>query len=96
MGALRFIWGPYAALSRHRGRSHTYLFGPTIRLLYLALWLALPIILVQHFSPQMLPPRFALNVTVLFLLGYFVAQWLHLICDGIFPFAQPARGRRPS
>ncbi len=36
-GPLRVIWGPYAALHTHRGRSHNSLFGPLSRLLYLAL-----------------------------------------------------------
>uniref|UniRef100_UPI001C2FDA98 DUF2227 family putative metal-binding protein n=1 Tax=Deinococcus sp. GbtcB9 TaxID=2824754 RepID=UPI001C2FDA98 len=35
-GKMRFIWAPYAALSRHRGMSHTYPAGPTIRLADLA------------------------------------------------------------
>lgn len=94
-GPLKFIWAPYAALSRHRGMSHTYVLGPTIRIAYLALW-TLPILLLLHALkmpwPEILSPRFLTLVSI----GYLLAQWLHLLCDRILPFAEarPRPSRR--
>lgn len=90
-GPLRFIWTPYAALSRHRGMSHTYLLGPSIRLAYLALW-TLPVFMLWH-SLQPASIHLDPRIVVLVLVGYFLAQWLHLICDRIYPF-KPARKKR--
>ncbi|ULH18079.1 hypothetical protein MF271_24285 (plasmid) [Deinococcus sp. KNUC1210] len=61
--------------------------GPTIRLLYLVLWL-LPILLLSHslWQRQTLPPDL-LRLLALALLGYYLAQGLHLLCDKIYPFA---------
>jgi uncharacterized metal-binding protein len=94
-GSLRFIWGPYAALSRHRSLSHTYLLGPTIRLLYLAVWLPGPAVLVW----QLLGDRIQVTSThvrwlALAAIGYYLAQWLHLVGDGILPLTQRPRSRR--
>ncbi|WP_189092929.1 DUF2227 family putative metal-binding protein [Deinococcus ruber] len=92
-GKLKAIWEPYAALSKHRGMSHTFLIGPTVRLLYLTCWFA-PLLLLLHWLPHVTLPQGSLQIAALFLLGYFLAQWLHLLCDGILPFQQ--RGRTSS
>ncbi len=96
-GPLRFIWAPYAALSRHRGMSHTYVAGPLIRLAYLAVWclpvIALALSLKLDGFPPMIPHAWVITT----LLGYFTSQWLHLLCDGILPFQPraPKHRRRP-
>ena len=96
-GPLRFIWAPYAALSKHRGMSHTFLAGPTIRLLYLALWAALLVWLASRLQPMTLPET-SWRYLALAGIGYFFAQWLHLLCDGIYPDLprSPSGGRCPS
>ncbi|MBZ9714398.1 DUF2227 family putative metal-binding protein [Deinococcus multiflagellatus] len=81
-GPLRFIWVPYHRLSRHRGMSHTYVLGPLIRLLYLAV-LMWP--LVALFRPEIDTGRAAQVLA-----GYLASQWLHLLADGYWPV-----GRRP-
>ena len=90
-GRLRFIWTPYATFSRHRGASHTYLLGPTVRLAYLLLWLC-PIIALCQGAIRTFIADLAPEVIVITAAGYYAAQWLHLVCDGILPFN--SRGRR--
>jgi len=107
-GPLAWIWLPYGALFRHRGLSHTWLAGPLSRLLYLYLVLQgllygvgllgaridrLPG-LVGRLQRWLSGPG-ALAAAA----GYLVAQWLHLLLDGIpIPLTQRrpsrARGRR--
>lgn len=89
-GPLRFIWAPYAALSRHRGISHTYLAGPVIRLAYLCAWL-LPLLVLTRAMHVALPAPDS-RLSAIALLGYFAAQWLHLLCDDILPFDSGQRG----
>ena len=89
---MRFIWAPYAALSRHRGMSHTYLAGPTIRLAYLALWAAPLVWGAQHL--QITPTLPSWNHVIIAVIGYFLAQWLHLLCDGIMPLDRSHHKRR--
>ena len=94
-GGLRFIWGPYVALSKHRGMSHSYVLGPVIRLLYLAVF----VVPLAFLALRVVGP---VHVTVpvwVFLLvvaGYFVSQWLHLLCDRMLPDIGlgPVRRRR--
>ena len=66
-GPLRFIWGPYAALSRHRGMSHTYLLGPSIRIAYLAVWALPALLLWRAFKPADL--HLDIRVMLLVLIG---------------------------
>jgi uncharacterized metal-binding protein len=88
-GMWGWIWYPYGMVFTHRGLSHSYLFGPLTRILYLAAiliplgYLLRPLILptlhrfhLEHFQ---LEPGFWIAL----LLGYYLSQWLHLIADGI-------------
>lgn len=83
-GGLRFIWAPYAALSKHRGMSHSWLLGPLIRLLYLSLWTGPLLWLALRVTgwPMLWPPMWVLAGMVF---GYLLSQWLHLLCDGMLP-----------
>jgi len=93
-GKLGFLWKPYGYLFRHRGLSHTYLLGPLTRILYLMVLAALLLALVSpslveaviREGPRALPsPLDQPAVWWWGLAGYYVAQWLHLILDGIRP-----------
>lgn len=93
-GPLRWIWNPYASACRHRGINHTYVIGPIMRLLYLALWFAAPAYFLRTLLtrtgswPELSVP---LPPITFVLAGYFAAQWLHLLCDGITPFSKTGR-----
>jgi len=90
-GAFRILWGPYWRLSRHRGRSHTYLFGPFSRLAYLAVFL----VPIGWLAWSELRPEWRVDAWVVrVLLGYLCAQWLHLMADGIWPFEGKKKRQR--
>lgn len=82
-GRLGWIWLPLLAVSRHRGVSHSWLRGPLLRLAYLGAvlgalgWglgrLGVPL---PARSPGWLPLTWGLA-------GYLLAQWAHLVLDGI-------------
>ena len=77
----RFLWRPYAALFRHRGISHSPLFGPLTRILYLAaigagLWFVLREV-VGLPSPQPVTWHLALPV----LAGLYLPHLLHVVLD---------------
>ncbi len=46
-GPLGFLWVPYGWVFSHRGMSHSWLLGPLTRLIYLALLLVLPVLLLR-------------------------------------------------
>ena len=46
-GWLGFVWVPYGWMFSHRGLSHTWLVGPLTRLVYLALLLIVPALLLR-------------------------------------------------
>ncbi|MEW6216100.1 MAG: DUF2227 family putative metal-binding protein [Candidatus Bipolaricaulota bacterium] len=77
----RFLWRPYAAFFRHRGISHSPLFGPLTRILYLAvlgaaLWAILHMVVDVPF-PQVVPWESALPV----LAGLYLPHLLHVALD---------------
>ena len=81
---LRYLWYPYSRIFRHRGLSHSLLFGPLTRLLYLGAWAAL-CWAVAHLSfgvrwgwpPPTLPQVGA------FLGGIYWANFLHVFLDRV-------------
>ena len=92
-GIFGFIWAPLLSVSKHRGLSHTYLRGPTVRLLYISLILTSLWFLIQPALAE-LPIRTTWTVPSSYhtphfisalLIGYYAAQWMHLIADGIRP-----------
>ena len=92
-GGLRFIWAPYVALSKHRGISHSYVLGPIIRLLYLAVLIVPLVALALHVAGpvHVTVPTWVVSLA---LAGYFVSQWLHLLCDRIQPDVRLVRSVR--
>lgn len=92
-GWLGLFWVPYGWMFSHRGLSHTWIIGPLTRILYLGAmgvvlyWITTAVAgyLGVNFDLQAqlkVPPQEILWALVL---GYYVAQWLHLIADGIWP-----------
>ena len=95
-GGLKFIWAPYVAMSKHRGMSHSYVVGPVVRLLYLAVIVIPLVLLALHLVG---PVRYAVPVWVFVtvFVGYLVSQWLHLLCDQMLPdvgFGRNVKRRR--
>lgn len=92
-GPLRVLWTPYHLLSRHRGLSHTYLLGPLTRVLYISAW-------IWPFVYGMRPRAIDWDVLIWpaaqVMAGYVVAQWLHLMADGIWPLMPDRRSGRRS
>lgn len=99
-GPLGFLWVPFGMLSKHRGRNHSWFFGPAVRLLYLAALLAPLLYLLRLLAVQLVGEGAVLHwqatlqnasvpwsTLMALLLGYFVSQWIHLILDGEFPWA---------
>lgn len=94
-GPFEVLWWPLLKVSRHRGVSHTYLRGPLIRVAYLALMLGLCFLSVRvgwlltglPWTPgswTQVPARWLRGSTLLCaLLGYWIAQVLHLLADRI-------------
>lgn len=85
-GPLWVVWWPVLRLSRHRGRSHTYLQGPLFRAAYLLTVLFLALLALT----PLLGPGHARPVGTWLLAyapwwggGYLLTQWCHLWLDRI-------------
>ncbi len=86
----RVLWKPYAALFRHRGISHSPVWGPLTRILYLgglaALGWALLNAATRAPPPRSLPWESALPI----LAGVYLPHLLHVALDRVTTW-----GRRP-
>ncbi|RME02891.1 MAG: hypothetical protein D6805_08385 [Planctomycetota bacterium] len=92
-GILQFLWWPYSKIFVHRGVSHHPLLGPWSRLLYLALLLLPPYLLLQqtlHPTPTPITNHLLQLLQLLrqypsefllTLLGLFCPNWLHIALD---------------
>ncbi len=81
-GALRLLWLPYARLFRHRGLSHSILFGPLTRVLYLGflsflVWCGLYLALGLRLGWRWPPPASA----AAFACGVYLSNFLHVFLD---------------
>lgn len=86
-GPLGWLWVPYGVISRHRGRSHSYVLGPVSRLLYLLLFAGLALAALRLFGVDFRPVFKHPGAGACWMLGgYLISQWLHLIADGIWPW----------
>lgn len=92
-GWLGFLWVPYGKLFRHRGASHSWLFGPFTRLVYLLIllfglaWFAAEVLTLFGY-PTIISPRRVDNwqgLLIGFAAGFYLSQWLHLLADGVGP-----------
>jgi uncharacterized metal-binding protein len=84
-GVLRPLWEPYRLLHPHRGNSHTYFYGPLSRLGYFTLLILFFAHLLGLFGLSLPPLTLVGPAPLAFFLGYMLANWLHLIMDGIPP-----------
>jgi uncharacterized metal-binding protein len=92
-GLLGLLWIPYGALFSHRGLSHSWIVGPLTRILYLMI-----VFLAVSWVAAQIAPYFGYGFSMKgqigenwrelatgALIGYYLAQWLHLVADGIAP-----------
>ncbi len=100
-GVLRGLWIPYGLLFKHRGVSHSYVIGPASRLGYLALWVWGALWVVRRLGFELwwvglgglaLWPWQRLVVAAV--VGVVLANWSHLMTDGVYPFEVQRRARR--
>lgn len=80
-GILSLLWWPYRRLHVHRGRSHTYLYGPLSRLAYVGI----PLYLLLRWAFPDLTLSLPKEVWASMGAGYLLSQWAHLWQDGIKP-----------
>ncbi len=100
-GPLGFLWGPYAKLFKHRGLSHSLLWGPLTRLLYLTVVLggvALALVASGLMPPPTLTPAFPLSLNgrlvLAVLVGLYLPNGLHVLLDRVMSAARRRRRRR--
>ncbi len=90
-GPFGIIWFPYDKLFRHRGISHSLLFGTATRLIYLAVILGLPAFAVAAQLEWSPPGNFDYNsvlpylpVLLGFIVGCYIPDVIHCTVDRIF------------
>lgn len=86
-GPLKFIWIPYSKTFKHRGISHSIIFGTLTRVIYLLLIVIVVIILIDKCTPlriaySFLDPRnYRLDLVITILVGLYCPNILHTIAD---------------
>ncbi len=92
-GILGHLWVPYGHIFSHRGMSHSWVFGPTSRLIYMVIlgtlaWMAMRAISDALGYSVFVWRRAApddLQIAGACILAFFLSQWLHLAADGVGP-----------
>jgi uncharacterized metal-binding protein len=89
-GVFGMIWTPYDWIFRHRGLSHSVVFGTLTRLIYLFLILILPVLILQVYFGVL--PAGAVHPTQLFgvlpeliafVVGCYLPDLLHVAADKV-------------
>jgi len=80
-GPLKGLWTPYAYLFRHRGLSHSPIFGPLTRLLYLAALVAAAWTGLHFAFGVPFPQGFPVNSIPAILVGVYLPHLLHIALD---------------
>ena len=78
-GPLKYLWAPYAWLHKHRGWSHSWTIGPAVRLLYLAIPVALVWSIWEFKGADLW--------LVWGCAGVYLGNWVHLIGDRHWPWS---------
>lgn len=92
-GLLRLLWWPYTKFFRHRGLSHSIVFGPLTRVLYLGflaacIWGASYLALGLRVGWK-LPPAKSVGA---FFAGIYLSNLLHVFLDKLVSIFRRARG----
>ncbi len=82
-GLLRWIWLPYQKTLRHRSRlSHGPIVGTALRVVYLAVWIALFTIAIAEILNLLWDAQLTwqnLSVTFRFLINHYLTEWLAIL-----------------
>ena len=82
----RWIWYPYREIMKHRGLSHSIVFGPLSIILNLALYI-LPVILFINMIDQIPQIRFEglqAELTLIAIVCIFIIVEIHILADKVF------------
>ncbi len=82
----RWVWYPYREIMKHRGLSHSIVFGPLSIILNLALYI-LPVILFINMIDQIPQIRFEgqlADVTLISVICIFIIVEIHILADKVF------------
>ncbi len=85
-GIMRWIWYPYREIMKHRGLSHSIVFGPLSIILNLALYI-LPVILFINMIDQIPQIRFEglqADLTLIAIVCIFIIVEIHILADKVF------------
>ena len=85
-GIFRWIWYPYREIMKHRGLSHSVVFGPISIIFNLVLYI-LPVILFINMIDQIPIIRFEgqlAEVTLISIICIFIIVEIHILADKIF------------
>lgn len=83
-GPLSFIWGPYARAFKHRGASHSLLFGPLTRLAYLAIVFGLVAVGLSYVGltlPRTTPEWVTPRMIGVLIAGLYAPNVVHVLLD---------------
>lgn len=80
-GPLRFIWFPYTKIFKHRGLSHSLLFGPFTRLAYLAVIIALLLFFLSFLGISMPKLSPSYESLIVMAIGLCLPNAIHVLID---------------
>ena len=83
-GLLGFIWLPYSWIFKHRGISHSLLLGPLTRILYLAVIVAIAILILKysfHYKIKIGFDDYDIELIIAILAGLYLPSIVHSLLD---------------
>jgi uncharacterized metal-binding protein len=86
-GPLKFIWIPYSKIFKHRGISHSIIFGTLTRIIYLLLIIIILITLIDKLTALEIPyslldlRNYSLDLIITVFIGLYIPNILHTIAD---------------
>ncbi|RLC49191.1 MAG: hypothetical protein DRH57_00365 [Candidatus Cloacimonadota bacterium] len=88
-GIFGFIWVPYTSVFKHRGISHSIIFGPLTRIIYLLLIILLPLIVLKKIGILNIDisinlDSFGWKVLITVIIGIYLPCLFHTLADRIF------------
>lgn len=75
-----WLWFPYRLVFKHRGKSHSYIWGFISRILYIIL-LAAVVCLIFSIHPVLTPEFMAIALVII--VGIAIANGLHIVLDKV-------------